>query len=155
MKTLFSYVRLGAVVMLLAVLAGQAEAGDPALSDADCIKCHDEVVTTLQAQESAHRDVIGCLDCHKGHPPAGKVIIPECSMCHDTGDQHHFTLSSCKRCHNPHAPVISDFTKLKNVKPGCLTCHAQPGLDMKEFPSAHSEQDCNNCHNGHGFRNIS
>ena len=151
MKALFSYGWLLAAIMLLCVSGVMAEQREPVLSDGDCIKCHDEIVTVVNGQESAHRDVIGCLDCHKGHPPAGKVIIPECSMCHDPAENQHFKLENCKRCHNPHAPIITDFTKLKDVKPGCLTCHAQPGKDMQEYPSAHSEQDCNNCHNGHGL----
>ena len=152
MKILLNYTWIGFVMLILAASVTTAGAAEPVLSDSDCIKCHDEVVSTVQGHESAHRDDIGCLDCHKAHPPAGKVIIPQCSMCHDPEEMKHFTLDHCKRCHNPHAPVITDFTALKDVAPGCITCHPQPGKDMKEFPSAHSRQDCNNCHTGHGLK---
>ncbi len=152
MKALFSYGWLWSLIFLLCASGVRAEVKEPVLSDNDCIKCHDDIVSMVKGQKSAHRDKIGCLDCHKGHPPAGKVIIPKCSMCHDPADKKHFTLKDCKRCHNPHAPIITDFAKLKNVAPGCITCHPQPGEDLKKFPSAHSKQDCNNCHTGHGLK---
>ncbi len=152
MKILLNYTLTGLAVLILAASVANAAEAEPVLSDADCIKCHDELVRTVRGQESAHRDDIGCLDCHKSHPPDGVAVIPRCGMCHDPADMKHFTLQGCKRCHNPHAPVITDFTALEDVAPGCVTCHPQPGRDMKEFPSAHSDQDCNNCHTGHGLK---
>ncbi len=121
------------------------------LTEADCVKCHNNEVATLQGQESSHKNDIGCFDCHDGHPPASKAVLPRCSRCHSPDDSKHFALSGCKKCHNPHAPLVTDFTALDNPKPVCVTCHDGPGKDFAGFPSAHSEQDCSNCHEKHGL----
>jgi predicted CXXCH cytochrome family protein len=121
------------------------------LTEADCHKCHTKEVNTIKGQESAHKNDIGCFDCHEGHPPMSKAVIPKCSQCHSPDENRHFKVTGCKRCHNPHAPLVTDFTALDNPKPVCITCHTGPGKDFSEFPSKHSEQDCRNCHEKHGL----
>ncbi len=122
------------------------------LTDQDCLKCHLEEVKAIVGQESAHKNDIGCLDCHESHPPEGEAVIPECSSCHDSGDNPHFELENCRRCHLPHAPIITDFSTLDgNGKPACITCHEDIDNQLTALPSAHGEQDCTECHNGHGL----
>lgn len=120
------------------------------LTDADCVKCHIKEVKDIDANGAAHKEM-GCTDCHAEHAPTGTDIIPKCALCHDASDNKHFGLANCSGCHNPHHPLNIDFSALDNVKPACLTCHADKGEEMAAHPSAHSEQDCNSCHNAHGL----
>ncbi len=122
------------------------------LTDQDCLKCHFKEAQTVAGQESAHKNDIGCLDCHVSHPPEGEVVIPECSTCHDPDDQAHFGLQNCQGCHNPHAPLVSDFSALDgNGRPACITCHDDIEKQLTDMPSAHGEQDCTECHQQHGL----
>ncbi len=120
------------------------------LSNEDCTKCHFAIVKELDTNGAAHKDV-NCLGCHEEHPPEGKNVIPSCSDCHDPSEGEHFKIKGCTPCHNPHEPLQVDFTKIDEAKSACLTCHQDKGEEMKKHPSAHSEQDCNNCHTGHGL----
>ncbi len=134
--------------------AAAAENSEPApvpLDDSDCIKCHRAEVVDVDENGASHKDV-GCTECHLEHPPAGKNCIPECSMCHMAEDNPHFAVPNCVSCHYPHHPLKIDFTKAKpEAKPACIACHAEQDAEMKLHPSAHSEQDCNNCHYAHGL----
>ncbi len=121
------------------------------LTEQDCLKCHVEVVRTLSGQESAHKNDITCLDCHVSHPPEGKDAIPQCSSCHDSGDNPHFTLENCSQCHAPHAPLVADFGAIEQARPACITCHDDIESQLTTLPSAHGEQDCTDCHNAHGL----
>lgn len=118
------------------------------LDDADCVKCHYGVAVDVDAHGEAHKE-LSCMDCHEEHPPAGVNIIPDCANCHEGED--HFTLSGCKDCHNPHRPLLIDFSASETVAPACATCHQDKLDELAENPSAHSEQDCNSCHNQHGL----
>jgi len=121
------------------------------LTDNDCVKCHRAEVADVDANGASHTDV-GCTECHLEHPPTGKNCIPECSMCHMPEDNAHFAVPNCVSCHYPHHPLQIDFTKAKpEAKPACIACHAEQDAEMKLHPSAHSEQDCNNCHYAHGL----
>lgn len=128
-----------------------AEVKPVRLTDADCYKCHPQAVDAVKGQESAHKNDIGCLDCHLGHPPMTDVVIPMCSVCHSPEENRHFAINRCIKCHVPHSPVIVDFTSLENPNPACITCHEGPGKDFKDFPGAHSSQQCSNCHEKHGL----
>ena len=122
------------------------------LTDADCIKCHKQPVEFINKQGGAHKAEVGCLGCHKAHPPAGEALIPKCSECHDPGENPHFALSECSRCHSPHAPVVKDFSTLGEMKPVCLSCHEEIGAAMAQAPSQHADQDCSECHSRHGVK---
>ena len=52
-----------------------------ALSNEDCLKCHDAPPADIAAAGGKHKDV-GCTGCHVGHPPKVKKPIPQCSECH-------------------------------------------------------------------------
>ncbi len=125
-------------------------AADAALSDADCIKCHTDAVKDVAAHGAAHSEM-GCQDCHLDHAPLGDDIIPKCSLCHDVEEKAHYKLDNCVGCHYPHHPLEIDFSALTNVKPACITCHDAQGKEMAAHPSAHSSQDCNECHTAHGL----
>ncbi len=146
----------GFFIVLCAVLAYgassvQAEVKPVPLSDSDCIKCHREEVKTVTGQESAHKNDIGCLDCHEGHPPPSKAVIPKCSKCHAPEESKHFSYDTCTKCHNPHAPLVIDLTSLAPARPVCITCHEKPGEQLAKYPSKHSDQDCTDCHQEHGL----
>lgn len=131
--------------------AAMAEVQRLPLADTDCLKCHIDEARDIASQESAHKNDIGCLDCHESHPPEGEAVIPECSSCHDDGDNPHFALKGCAKCHTPHAPLIADFRALDEGKPVCITCHDDIGNLLTAIPSAHEEQDCLECHSEHGL----
>ncbi len=130
--------------------ASDQENAGIALTDADCVKCHRKEVMDVDENGASHKDV-GCTECHLEHPPAGKNCIPQCSMCHMPEDNEHFKVQGCVVCHYPHHPLKIDFTKANPAKPACIACHAEQDAEMKLHPSAHSEQDCNNCHYSHGL----
>ncbi len=139
------------VLMHWTAVWGQAEVKPMELSQNDCIKCHFKVVKTMASQDSAHRTELACLDCHEGHPPMAKAVIPKCSQCHDPGDNPHFASANCTACHNPHAPLVTSFANIGQARPICITCHADIDQQMKQWPSAHSGQDCTACHHAHGL----
>lgn len=117
----------------------------PSLTSADCVKCHPQLVAENQQRGGKHREAVGCMDCHRGHPPLvpKEKVIPACSDCH--AGKPHYALQKCGACHvNPHAPLVLSLTG-KLTKP-CLTCHAQQGKEMQEHPSAHAQLACNDCH---------
>lgn len=120
------------------------------LSQEDCVKCHYGVAVDVDANGVAHKD-LDCMECHEEHPPAGTNIIPECATCHDEGDNDHYAGQGCAKCHNPHHPLLIDFTALDNAASVCAGCHQDQIDELAANPSAHSEQDCNSCHNQHGL----
>lgn len=142
---------LAAVVLMLGTTTAWCGEKTATLSDSDCGKCHKQPAQDIATSGGAHADDVGCLGCHVAHPPQGEAVIPECSECHDAGESAHFALKNCDQCHSPHAPVIKDFSELGEVKTGCLSCHPQVGKAMAALPSAHSEQDCSECHQAHGL----
>ncbi len=126
----------------LTVLAQEA----PALTTGDCAKCHPKEPATIGTEGEKHKTEVDCFDCHGEHPPLGEVIIPQCSVCHQ--DKPHYVLENCSGCHvNAHAPL--KITMGEDITKPCLTCHDQQGKEMKESPSAHSEQSCSFCHPEH------
>jgi len=115
----------------------------------DCIKCHPAIVSTIQGNGMAHRDKLTCLDCHVGHPPRDKEVIPPCNRCHK--GTAHFGLDNCLGCHtNPHTPL--QITLSKTVTAACTTCHNGQLEQLQEYPSIHSTLDCTACHTKHGYR---
>ncbi len=134
------------------VTSAMAEVERLPLTEQDCLKCHLKEAVAIAGQESAHKNDIGCLDCHEAHPPEAEAVIPKCSSCHDSGDNPHFGLEKCSGCHAPHAPLVADFSGLENNgRIACITCHEDIDNQLTVLPSAHSEQDCTECHNGHSL----
>ena len=116
-----------------------------ALSNEDCLKCHDAPPADIATAGGKHRDV-GCTGCHVGHPPKVKKPIPQCSECHM--GKAHFEIKGCLNCHkNPHTPLKISFTgKVTDV---CITCHTQQIAQLRDNKSKHSAFDCSFCHSVH------
>ncbi len=145
--TTLKMVTLSALLMGMTVLAAGAAEPKPVLSNADCAKCHTAAPDAIAANGGAHKTQVSCQDCHAGHPPTVKKIIPACSQCHS--DKPHYKLTGCVRCHNnPHTPKIIKLAN--NITDECLTCHTQQIVKLKQVKSKHSSLSCSFCHNMHG-----
>jgi hypothetical protein len=119
----------------------------PKLLNDDCIKCHSKAPVDIATAGSKHKTAIGCQDCHNGHPPTTKKIIPLCSQCH-TG-KPHYKLDACMGCHsNPHTPLIIKMGR--NITDPCLTCHTGQIVKLRENKSKHTALFCSTCHDTHG-----
>jgi len=130
------------------VFAAEPAAKTPAtLSNDDCAKCHNKPPADIAADGRKHKTEIGCQDCHNGHPPVTRKIIPLCSQCHE--GKPHFKLAGCISCHsNPHTPLNITFGN--NVTDACLTCHAGQIVKLRDNKSKHTALNCSFCHNRHG-----
>jgi hypothetical protein len=130
-----------------AAAPAKATAQGPKLLNDDCAKCHAKAPADIAANGAKHKTAIGCQDCHNGHPPTVKNIIPKCSQCHD--GKPHYKLANCAGCHsNPHSPLIIKMGR--NVTDPCLTCHTQQIVKLKENKSKHTALACSFCHDTHG-----
>lgn len=130
-----------------AAAPAKATAQGPKLLNDDCAKCHAKAPADIAANGAKHKTVIGCQDCHNGHPPTVKNIIPKCSQCHD--GKPHYKLANCAGCHsNPHSPLIIKMGR--NVTDPCLTCHTQQIVKLRENKSKHTALACSFCHDTHG-----
>lgn len=118
----------------------------PKLLNDDCVKCHSKPPADIAAAGSKHKTEIGCQDCHNGHPPTTRKIIPLCSQCHE--GKPHYKLAACNSCHsNPHTPLNIKFN---NVTDACLTCHTGQIVKLRDNKSKHTALFCSTCHNTHG-----
>ncbi len=145
--TTLKIVTLSALLMGMTVLTAGAADPVPVLGNADCIKCHSAAPEAIAANGGAHKTQVSCQDCHAGHPPTVKKIIPACSQCHS--GKPHYNLSGCLRCHNnPHTPKIIKLAN--NITDECLTCHTQQIVKLKQIKSKHTSLACSFCHNMHG-----
>jgi hypothetical protein len=145
--TMLKIVTLSALLTGMAALAAGAADPKPELTNSDCVKCHSAAPDAIAANGGAHKTRLGCQDCHVGHPPAVKKIIPACSKCHS--GKPHYNLSGCLRCHNnPHTPKIIKLAN--NITDECLTCHTPQIVKLKQVKSKHSALACSFCHNIHG-----
>ncbi len=139
------------LLSLLYVFRAPAESSsltrEPELSD--CRKCHTKIVDRNQSDGHAHKNKVTCKDCHVGHPPAQRGIIPRCHKCHK--GQDHFSLNHCLGCHtDPHTPLR--ITLPKHVTKPCLTCHHEQIKELQKYPSLHSTLYCTSCHTRHGYK---
>ncbi len=114
-----------------------------------CSACHPQPVADLTTAGGAHKEQLGCVECHAAHPPAENVI-PACASCHASSDNAHFSLDGCVDCHNPHRPILEDISGLTDSRPICAGCHAAADKQLSEQISAHSSQACVDCHQQHG-----
>jgi len=129
--------------------ASQAAPAKPtvALTSADCAKCHVKAPADIEAKGSAHKTKVTCQDCHNGHPPTNRKIIPLCGQCHE--GKAHYKLGGCLQCHkNPHQPKEISFGR--DVTDPCLTCHSPQITQLKANPSKHTKLNCSFCHDVHG-----
>ena len=134
----------GISVFLAFSVAAFAQA-KPALTNEECIKCHDAPPADIAAAGGKHKEV-GCTGCHVGHPPTVKKPIPQCNECHM--GKSHFELKGCLGCHkNPHTPLNISFTG--KVTDACITCHTQQIAQLRDNKSKHSALDCSSCHSVH------
>ncbi len=118
------------------------------LAPSDCIKCHPKIVTKISDYGEAHGSKVTCIDCHVGHPPAVRGIIPSCNKCHQ--DKAHFAIKNCLGCHtNPHTPLIIKLNRETTFP--CTTCHDGQKEQLESFDSIHSTLDCTACHTRHGY----
>ena len=91
--------------------------------------------------------MVTCQDCHQGHPPTNRKIIPLCGQCHE--GKPHYKLGGCLQCHkNPHQPKEIVFGR--DVTDPCLTCHSPQIAQLKANPSKHTKLACSFCHDVHG-----
>ncbi len=127
--------------------APKATTQGPKLTNDDCAKCHAKAPADIAANGAKHKTAVGCQDCHNGHPPTVKKIIPLCSQCHD--GKPHYKLAGCNGCHsNPHTPLIIKMGR--NITDPCLTCHTQQIAKLREHKSKHTALACSFCHDTHG-----
>jgi hypothetical protein len=130
-------------------VAAPAPAARPAaaLTNADCAKCHVKAPADVEAKGMAHKTKVTCQDCHQGHPPTVKKIIPLCGQCHE--GKPHYKLGGCLQCHkNPHQPKEIVFGR--DVTDPCVSCHTPQIAQLKSSPSKHSKLACSFCHDVHG-----
>lgn len=138
---------LTTAALTTAAFGAEPPAQHPALGNADCVKCHEKAPADIAANGAKHKTAVTCQDCHVGHPPKTKNIIPECSTCHS--GKPHYKLPNCKRCHsNPHAPKAIKLAN--NITTECTSCHAAQISQLKQHPSKHTKLACSLCHNIHG-----
>ena len=150
MKNLFVllFAGLAFLAMESQLVAAEPAVVEPAkLSSDDCIKCHSKPPADIAAAGRKHKTEISCQDCHNGHPPTNRKIIPQCGQCHE--GKAHFKLAGCLSCHsNPHTPLVIKFGN--NVTDACVTCHAGQIVKLRENKSKHTALNCSFCHNVHG-----
>lgn len=138
---------IGAALALAAgTFAFAAETAVPAkatLQNTDCVKCHAKAPADIEANGKSHKTAVSCQDCHNGHPPTVRKIIPQCTQCHE--GKAHYKLADCLTCHkNPHTPKVVTLTK--SMTDPCLTCHVQQIAKLRENKSKHTALYCTYCH---------
>lgn len=124
-----------------------AKAQGPKLLNDDCAKCHAKAPADVAVAGGKHKTAVGCQDCHAGHPPTVRKIIPVCSQCHE--GKPHYKLAGCNTCHsNPHSPL--NIKMGRNITDPCLTCHTQQIVKLRDNKSKHTALACTFCHDTHG-----
>lgn len=121
----------------------------PGQVQAVCVSCHQDPATKLSKHGGKHKKQ-SCIACHHSHPPHGKEVMPDCTMCHDEDKNLHYQAGNCDACHQGHQPLGHDLSKAANSAPACLACHEDVGETFTATPSAHARQNCIACHPQHG-----
>ena len=135
-------------------LTGCAEChGDPhrplvipmAAIEGRCGKCHSEEHGRIQANPSAHSDMVGCSDCHAeahGH-------IPQCSDCHSNHSPDvPMESAQCMTCHPVHMPTNISYPK-ESSSLVCAGCHAEVHRQLTDNVTKHTAELCSHCHPNH------
>ena len=142
-----------ALLLLLAAAAYGSEAIDPyavepvPMTVLECGRCHPGQYGSLREVGGRHR--FDCRDCHElfhAYNPRKNnfaELMPDCGMCHS--QPHGPKQTGCLGCHqDPHAPRTK--LSMEKLAGNCGDCHTGPAAQLRDFPSAHTEQACQDCH---------
>ncbi len=119
----------------------------------ECARCHESVFNTIRDNGGKHRQE--CRLCHTTfhtYRPGSdwQQAVPNCETCH--GEFHGAEFKGCLECHgDPHAP-IAGLANMDSLSKNCSTCHNIQSGEVNQYPSAHTELECNECHHSrHGY----
>lgn len=122
------------------------------LTTLECARCHYSVFSVIRDHGGRHQ--LECGFCHQDfHTWRPDIpwseVVPQCVSCH--GDYHGADFKNCLDCHaDPHAPLHS-LVDMDILGRNCAACHASQSSLVKQFPSAHTEVACSECHHSqHG-----
>jgi len=107
-----------------------------------CVSCHEDVVSLMEKQPTAHSEAIDCNQCHAVHGDS-----PSCLECHE-GHSREMQADDCAKCHQHHAPAPVAFTD-GTFSEYCVSCHEQAYDDLQAGGRAHAELGCVECHQAH------
>ncbi len=126
-----------------------------------CLECH----TRFHWAGSEHYlNDVGCLQCHKIHPPVADKLLAKsepdgCYGCHmdiqakAQYPSHHPIREGkmgCSDCHDPHGSMVGSLLKTdERLNDLCLNCHASKQGPFV-FEHAPVLEDCTICHAPHG-----
>ncbi len=123
------------------------------LTTLDCARCHESVFNTIRDSGGKHRQE--CRFCHESfhtYRPGNdwQKTVPQCNTCH--GELHGADFLDCLGCHgNPHAP-IAGLVNMETLAENCSKCHTAQAEEIAQYPSAHAELECLDCHHSrHGY----
>jgi len=123
------------------------------LTTLDCGRCHESIFNTIRDTGGKHRKK--CRSCHEifhTYRPGTdwQKAVPNCTTCH--GQFHGGAFLDCLSCHgNAHAP-IDGLVNMDILAKNCASCHPSQAGEISQYPSAHSEVDCTECHHSrHGY----
>lgn len=122
------------------------------LTTLECARCHESTFNTIRDNGGQHRQE--CRVCHEtfhNYRPGTdwQQAVPKCETCH--GEIHGSNFKSCLDCHgNPHAP-IAGLVNMTSLGKNCGNCHTPQAEEIQQYPSAHAELQCSDCHHSrHG-----
>lgn len=124
------------------------------LQPAECGQCHVAQFSSLKSSGGRHR--FACQECHEVfhayNPRKNNYddLMPVCGSCHEP--PHGAKNIDCISCHrNPHSP--RQVPAMERLALACADCHARQVKELKQYPSSHTEQDCQSCHHEkHGYK---
>lgn len=129
------------------------------LSTTECGRCHYTIFQDIKKAGGDHQ--IDCVQCHEEYHVYNprkdnyEEIMPKCISCHQSasggpfhGDQQGLT--ACLSCHaDPHKPLMIPMGELYGY---CGACHSEQDMEVKNYPSMHTEVACSDCHaEKHGY----
>ncbi len=121
------------------------------LTPVQCGQCHEGIYNKLRNNGGKHKFV--CSNCHQSFHSYNPIrknwneIMPRCSSCHE--EPHGARFTECLKCHQePHTPLVIPYNGYLISE--CGNCHTSPARQLKQYPSAHTQQGCDACHASHG-----
>lgn len=122
------------------------------LTTAECARCHESVFYGIRDNGGKHRQE--CRLCHTTfhtYRPGSdwQQAVPKCETCH--GEIHGDLFKECLTCHgDPHTPIFG-LVNMASLSKNCATCHTDQAGEIQQYPSAHTELQCSECHHSrHG-----
>jgi len=149
--------RRGAVVMTIVAVAAGLLAGVGAFTFSygkgasylsndpqACVNCHVMQGHFDSWQQSSHRHVAVCNDCHLPHDPIGKWVTKA-----DNGFFHSWAFTMG----NFHEPIQIKPRNRRVTQGACLHCHGDFVHAVASWPDANQNFHCVHCHDavGHAF----